>query len=236
MNAEVIALLQELAAKEPSSDKGNRIILFDDDYNIKKSLYSPNESKDILIYNETLRFVFANSTNCSVFIHENNKFQGSRIEFVHSKDSCIFMDKTQYKIFNLGIFSKHSRGSRCVIGANFSCVEAMINFSENAKVEIGDDCMLSSGINIWNWDGHTILDESGNCINHARDIYIGNHVWVGMQVSISKGAFISDNSVVGQKSLVSKKFPQSNVLIAGVPAKILKERINWDRKTPTFFE
>ena len=40
------------------------------------------------------------------------------------------------------------------------------------------------------------------------------------------------NSVVGQKSLVTRVFEEENVILAGVPAKIIKRDISWDR-TPS---
>ncbi len=51
--------------------------------------------------------------------------------------------------------------------------------------------MFSDNISIWNWDGHTILDQKGNCINRAENIVIEDHVWIGMNASVSKGAKIS---------------------------------------------
>ena len=42
-----------------------------------------------------------------------------------------------------------------------------------------------------------------------------------------KDVKISRNSVVAYGSLVTKKFEQENVLLAGIPAKIVKENIYW---------
>lgn len=44
---------------------------------------------------------------------------------------------------------------------------------------------------------------------------IGTHVWICANSTILKGALISDNSVVGAGTIVSKKFEHRNVLIAG---------------------
>ena len=41
---------------------------------------------------------------------------------------------------------------------------------------------------------------------------------------------IADNSIVGWGSIVTKEFNEPNVIIAGIPAKIVKRGINWDRR------
>jgi acetyltransferase-like isoleucine patch superfamily enzyme len=109
--------------------------------------------------------------------------------------------------------------------ANLFCEES------NKKIIIGNDCMLSRNITIQTGDFHSIIDESTKMrINKSSDIIIGNHVWIGNQALILKGAIISDNSIVGISSLVNKNFSEKNIIIAGFPAKILKSNINWKRE------
>ena len=45
-----------------------------------------------------------------------------------------------------------------------------------------------------------------------------------------KGVVIPSNSVVGTNALVTKKFDKENIIIAGTPAKIIKQDIIWDRE------
>ena len=45
-----------------------------------------------------------------------------------------------------------------------------------------------------------------------------------------KNVKIADNSIVGWGSIVTKEFNEPNVIIAGIPAKIVKRGINWDRR------
>lgn len=47
---------------------------------------------------------------------------------------------------------------------------------------------------------------------------------------IGKNVKISDNSIVGWGSIVTRKFDEPNVIIAGIPAKVVKRGVNWDRK------
>ena len=93
-----------------------------------------------------------------------------------------------------------------------------------------DDSQLSWGVDVWCTDAHTITDLEGNPVNYAESIEIGRHVWVGKDVKIGKNVRIADNSIVGWGSIVTKRFDEPNVILAGTPAKIVKRGINWDRK------
>jgi acetyltransferase-like isoleucine patch superfamily enzyme len=55
-----------------------------------------------------------------------------------------------------------------------------------------------------------------------KGIVIGNNVWIGAKVTFLDGCKIGNNSVVAAGAVVSGVFPD-NVVIGGVPAKILKE-------------
>lgn len=97
-------------------------------------------------------------------------------------------------------------------------------------VSIGQNCLLSSAITFRPSDGHAIFDlNTGQVINHARPIRVGNHVWVGAGVTFVKGSQVADNTVVGTGSLVSRKFEQQYVAIAGNPATMVRSNIGWDR-------
>lgn len=63
-----------------------------------------------------------------------------------------------------------------------------------------------------------------------RDIKIGSGCYIGSAVRFSPGASINDNVVVAMGSVVSGNLPESNVLIGGVPARVLKSDYNWKEK------
>lgn len=120
------------------------------------------------------------------------------------------------------------------IGGNSTSGGTNILLRENnSEVTIGQHCMLSCNIDIWCSDCHSVLDARGKVINAGRSVKIGNRVWIGKDVKIGKNTEISDNSIIGWGSIVTKKFDKPGVVIAGNPAKIVKENIKWDRKTPS---
>lgn len=116
------------------------------------------------------------------------------------------------------------------IGSGTTIEEANLAVAENGtKLTIGKDCMLSRGINIVTTDSHSIISvESGERTNPAKDVLIGNRVWLGHGVNINKGVTIESDSVVAGHSVVIKSV-SANSVVAGMPAKVVKTGITWSR-------
>ena len=57
---------------------------------------------------------------------------------------------------------------------------------------------------------------------NVGEIFIGNNVWIGRNVTILKGARIGDNCVIATGSIVTGEIPANHVA-AGVPAKPVKK-------------
>ena len=90
------------------------------------------------------------------------------------------------------------------------------------RVTIGDDVAISHDVTIMDSDAHQIVGKT----NEARDVIIGNHVWIGTRVVILKGVTIGDGAIIAAGSVVTKDVP-SKCLAAGVPAKVIKENVEW---------
>ena len=108
------------------------------------------------------------------------------------------------------------------------CGNTRLSCIEGRKITIGERCMFSDCIEIRTGDSHSILNEQGHRINPSRDVTIGQHVWVGQGVTILKGVYIHQDSILGTKAVVVKSTTNGGVVIAGNPAKIVKENVNWD--------
>lgn len=109
---------------------------------------------------------------------------------------------------------------------------SIMTYNSNSSIEIGERCMFSYGITLYNTDGHPIFDAaSGNIINSVRKLQIGNHVWIGANVTILKNTVINDDCIVGMGSVVNSHYasvPNSKSIITGNPAKIIKSNVVWD--------
>lgn len=102
-----------------------------------------------------------------------------------------------------------------------------INIQENQNVIIGAECSLSSGVNIRTADIHPIYDnETKQRINHARSVFIGDHVWIGHLAYISRGAKIGSGAIVDNYSFVPHNAQiHSNSLVVGNPARVEKQNV-----------
>ena len=121
------------------------------------------------------------------------------------------------------------------IGKNTTIYKLDILINEdNNKVEIGKDCMISDNVRILASDSHSIiLMDTRECINAHKDgIKIGDHVWIGVNALILKDTKIGNNCIIAAGAIVTSKNKKDNVLLAGNPAKIIKNKVSWERKTP----
>lgn len=101
---------------------------------------------------------------------------------------------------------------------------------DNISILVGEDCMFANTIIVRTSDSHPIYDlKTRQRINPAKDVIIGNHVWIAPNTKIMKGANIGNNSIIGSNTMVTKSLP-SNCLAVGSPAKIVKTSINWTRE------
>lgn len=118
---------------------------------------------------------------------------------------------------------------RLIVGENTFVLNAHISLTEsNSAIEIGKDCMFSSGIDIRTGDSHSIIDlATGKRINYARNIKIEDHVWIGAHAKILKGVVIAKNSVIAMGAIVTKNV-LSNTVVAGIPAQTIKTNITWN--------
>lgn len=116
------------------------------------------------------------------------------------------------------------------IGERLICVETTIlAYQSNVPITIGDDCLLSRCVSIRSGElPHVIYDRiTGKDLDQSDGIFIGNNVWIGEGVYIMKNVTIQDHCVVGTAAVVTKRFTDCNVVIAGNPAKICKRNIVW---------
>ena len=207
--------------------------------NIRFYIYIHNLINNKFKINKKCKFIVDKSilSNCYINVRGKNNT-------VEIKNNCVLNNlkidiygEDIYVLINENVVANslhiwcEDKNSGVIIGKGTTFHgQTKLSCIEGTQIKIGCDCMFSSNIDIVTGDSHSILDMSGKRINPSKSIVIEDHVWVGQKNTILKGAHISKNSIIGAGSFVSKRFDKENAIIAGVPAKIIKEEISWDRK------
>lgn len=176
--------------------------------------------------NVTVKF---SGKNNKLVISNASKVNNTKIEFYHDNGTCL-IGPNSYKGF-LRI------GSECliIVGARVSCTNATaILTAEKTYAIVGDDTMIATSTSIRCEDAHAIYSvNSGERLNPSRNVVIGEHVWIADHATVLSNTYIGAGSIIGARSVVKGKFP-NNSLIVGVPSKVVKKDVAWERPHLTF--
>lgn len=118
--------------------------------------------------------------------------------------------------------------STIIIGEDFTMEGGHIAATEGKSIMVGNDCMFSGDVEIRNGDSHSILDvKTGERLNRAHPVMIGNHVWLTAHVRVLKRTVIPSHCIIGNSSVVTSQLEKENALYSGIACRLLKE--DWDR-------
>ena len=127
----------------------------------------------------------------------------------------------------------------------------MIQVREGGRLEFGDQTALNTGSRIvcqkeiifkykartswecqfYDTDFHPVIDLVRNKpIKMRAPIIIGEKVWIGHNVIVSKGVKLADEIIVSSGSVVKNSFTTPNSIIAGNPAIMIDEGYKPDFK------
>jgi maltose O-acetyltransferase len=112
-------------------------------------------------------------------------------------------------------------GYNLKIGRNFYANHGCTILDCNV-ITIGDNCLLAP---------HVVISAATHPLDGTlraggweltAPVTIGHNVWIGANATINPGVTLGDNVVVGAGAVVTKSFP-ANVVVAGVPADIIRQ-------------
>lgn len=92
------------------------------------------------------------------------------------------------------------------------------------EITIGNGVRIGRNVSIRDYNGvHVIINDTYK--NYAP-VHIGDHCWLCTGCTIMPGVTIGEGSVVAANATVTKDVPPHS-LVAGSPAKVIKENIEW---------
>jgi acetyltransferase-like isoleucine patch superfamily enzyme len=103
-------------------------------------------------------------------------------------------------------------GHHCTVAADQSIV-------------IGRGCLLAEMVSVRDHD-HAFADPHRAVLDQGRStapVRIGDNVWLGAKVTVTKGVTIGSNVVVGAHAVVTADLPDGCVAV-GIPARVIGPR------------
>ena len=125
-----------------------------------------------------------------------------------------------YEVY-AGSYIRVIKGGRLILNEGF--INENVQITCGDEIEIGRNCVIGRDVVIRSYDGHKICKEGYKI---SEPIKIGNHVWIGQGAKILKGVTIGDGAIIASGAIVTKNIPR-NCLAAGIPARIIRENIEW---------
>lgn len=111
-------------------------------------------------------------------------------------------------------YGKHTKIGKNVF-INFDCV-----FLDLGGITIEDNVLIAPKVSLLT-ESHPINPNERHSLI-PKPIHIKKNAWIGANATILQGVTIGENAVVAAGSVVSKDVPD-NVVVGGIPAKIIKE-------------
>lgn len=101
-----------------------------------------------------------------------------------------------------------------------------LGYSPNSYIQAKNG--ITIGSNVIHAVGLTLISANHDLCDFTKHtqnkpIIIEDHCWLGANVTILPGVHLGEHTIVGAGSVVTKSFPKGNCIVAGVPAKLIRE-------------
>jgi len=169
-----------------------------------------------------LLFILSKRVNYKNRIHCNQKTLLTGAGHIYLGENCVF----GYKLggfYRGGSIELQARYKNAVIkiGDGVATNNNVFICAAN-HIEIGSDSLIGQNVIIMDFEAHGINPKRRRKIGKIGKVILGKNIWIGNNVTILKNSNVGDNSIVAAGAVVNGIFP-SNVIIGGVPAKVIRE-------------
>ncbi len=135
------------------------------------------------------------------------------------------------------------KGRSLAVGRNV-IIRGNVTIRHPEKIIVGDNTSINEYCHIWGGGGvsigrntliaaHVVItsqthDSNATMFNKTKieaPVIVGDNVWIGSGAIILPGITIGNNTIIGAGSVVTRNIP-SNVVAAGIPAKVIRQIIS----------
>jgi acetyltransferase-like isoleucine patch superfamily enzyme len=110
-------------------------------------------------------------------------------------------------------------GKNISVGKNVF-INSGCSFQDQGGITIGDGALIGHNVVLATLN-HDIEPRKRSTM-HPAPIVIGKNVWIGANATVVPGVTVGDGAVIAAGAVVTKDVP-ANVIVGGVPAKIIKQ-------------
>ncbi len=147
----------------------------------------------LLVLNYIVQRLFGNSDIVKYSVHHTSKISDGKNGLIIENDS-------------ISVLTSMAISGGCYL-----------SIYKDSTITIGENTIWAPNVSIVTGN-HGLLDRDEYVV---KNVVIGKNCWLAKGVSVMPGVTLGDNVTVGANSVVTKSFP-SNVVIGGVPAKIIR--------------
>lgn len=181
-------------------------------------------NKNVIIYRKMNLTFEKNSLIHSDMRFHLNLFRSNRPVF---NSEILLRENSRLKVTgNFRLYSPKriviNKNAKLILGSGY--INNFVNINCTEYIKIGNNVAISENVIIRDSDNHILISDKESV--STKPIVIEDNVWIGMNVIVLKGVNIGEGAVVAAGSVVTRSVP-ANTLVAGVPARVVKNNIKW---------
>ena len=151
----------------------------------------------------------------------HKRVKGNKVSTRLQMDAWTKLEVNGRFLMNEGSYIWITHSGKLILDGGF--INEGVTITCASTIHIGSNCHIAREAVIRDYDGHYIEDVD---YRTSKPVIIGRDVWIGYRAMILKGVTIGDGAVIAANSVVTKNVP-ANSIVAGNPAKVIKENIKW---------
>ncbi len=166
---------------------------------------------EVIRYTFSPKFLVALAYRYAYFVHEQVVWRST----IHAaSDARIHATASIRNAHNVFVGKNSHINHLCCVWAG-----------ENSQIILGDNLLMGPSVCLFAGN-HSMVKGQPMTFQERKEqsIIIGDDVWLGSHSIVTAGTHIADGVVVAAGAIVTRSITQNNVIVGGIPAKVIGER------------